>query len=52
MADGVAKPPQESCDLAQIALNSPRSLVAKILYCLLIAFGVIALTAMFVLSGR
>ncbi len=52
IADGFAKPPQESCDLAQIAQNKPRSVVAKILYGILIAWGVIALVAIFVLSVR
>jgi hypothetical protein len=39
-------------DLTQIALNRPRSVTAKILYVVLIGWGVVALVAMFALSSR
>lgn len=52
-ADDTEKPRREpGCDLTQIALNRPRSRVAKVLYVLLITWGVVTISAIFVLSAR
>lgn len=51
MASNPVKPKPE-CDFAQIALNRPRSVTTKILYVVMMAWGIIALTAMLVLASR
>ena len=38
--------------MAQIALNRPRSPVAKVLWLALMVFGCVAIIAMIVLAGR
>ena len=43
---------RQDCAMAQIALNRPRSPVAKVLWLALMVFGCVAIIAMIVLAGR
>jgi hypothetical protein len=52
MSPALVKTPRAECEMAQIALNRPRSLAAKILWTVMIVFGCVAVISIIVLAAR
>jgi len=47
-----AKSSRQDCDMAQVALNRPRTPVAWVLWSMLMLFGCAAVVAIFLLAAR